>query len=230
MLPTRKRDCAYLIFFATHIPIIFLIDTVPLLPPVMVTSLSHTLRDFYITTYRDKFFSEPPTWFTAFIWMELLYHVPLSLWAVWGLLRGEFPFLFRFQPSRPPFTCLPDGVSNASDTGTEESPHLTPTTCHLPRWAGTGIRFTSPKDFVTNGFPNPNLDHPLVPVQLLIFGVQAFVTSLTCLVEVWNWPDRSVAEKQQITSLYGPYVALGMSFLPTLPPPAPGHAWWLSNW
>ncbi|KAJ6127573.1 hypothetical protein N7523_003185 [Penicillium sp. IBT 18751x] len=139
MLPTRKRDCAYLIFFATHIPIIFLIDAVPLLPPSMVTSLSHTLRDFYITTYRDKFFSEPPTWFTAFIWMELLYHVPLSLWAVWGLLR----------------------------------------------------------------------DHPLVPVQLLIFGVQAFVTSLTCLVEVWNWPDRSVAEKQQITSLYGPYVALG---------------------
>ncbi|KAJ5293431.1 uncharacterized protein N7443_009384 [Penicillium atrosanguineum] len=142
MLPTRKRDCAYLIFFATHIPVIFLIDTVPLLPPFMVTSLSHTLRDFYITTYRDKFFSEPPTWFTAFIWMELLYHVPLSLWAVWGLMR----------------------------------------------------------------------DHPLVPVQLLIFGVQAFVTSLTCLVEVWNWPDRSVAEKQQITSLYGPYVALGMYF------------------
>jgi hypothetical protein len=29
--------------------------------------------------------------------MELLYHVPLSLWAVWGLLRGEFPS----SPSRP---------------------------------------------------------------------------------------------------------------------------------
>ncbi|OQD70486.1 hypothetical protein PENDEC_c023G00083 [Penicillium decumbens] len=137
--PTRKRDCAYLIFFATHIPIIFLIDTVPLQPSYLVNNLSLNLRDFYITTYRDKFFSEPPTWFTAFIWMELLYHVPLSLWAVFGLLR----------------------------------------------------------------------DHPLVPVHLLIFGVQAFVTSLTCLVEVWNWPDRSVAEKQQITSLYGPYVALG---------------------
>jgi hypothetical protein len=57
----------------------------------------------------------------------------------------------------------------------------------------------------------------LVPVHLLIFGVQAFVTSLTCLVEVWNWPDRSVAEKQQITSLYGPYVALGTSFFPLFP-------------
>jgi len=89
--PTRKRDCAYLIFFATHIPIIFLIDTVPLQPSYLVNNLSLNLRDFYITTYRDKFFSEPPTWFTAFIWMELLYHVPLSLWAVFGLLRGESP-------------------------------------------------------------------------------------------------------------------------------------------
>lgn len=60
-------------------------------------------------------------------------------------------------------------------------------------------------------------------MHLLIFGVQAFVTSLTCLVEVWNWPDRSVAEKQQITSLYGPYVALGMSR------PSPWRLWKVSN-
>lgn len=97
-LPTRKRDCAYLLFFATHIPIIFLVDTVPLQPSSLVSNLSLSLRDFYITTYRDKFFSDPPTWFTAFIWMELLYHVPLSLWAVWGLLCGEFPSLTRPAP------------------------------------------------------------------------------------------------------------------------------------
>lgn len=57
-------------------------------------------------------------------------------------------------------------------------------------------------------------DHPLVPVHFLVFGVQAFVTSLTCLVEVWGWTDRTVAEKQQITSLYGPYVGLG-GYLPS---------------
>lgn len=61
---------------------------------------------------------------------------------------------------------------------------------------------------------NNNLsDHPMVPVHLLIFGVQAFVTSLTCLVDMWSWEDRSVAEKQQITTLYGPYVALGRCLL-----------------
>lgn len=59
--------------------------------------------------------------------------------------------------------------------------------------------------------PPPNPDHPLIPVHLLIFGIQAFVTSLTCLIDVWSWPDRTTPEKQQITYLYGPYVALGES-------------------
>ncbi|CAG8038364.1 unnamed protein product [Penicillium salamii] len=138
-LGMRKRDIAYLLFFVTHIPIIFLIDTVPLLPTVLQTNLSHQLREFYMSTYQDKFFSEPPPWFTAFIWMELLYHVPASLLAVRALLR----------------------------------------------------------------------DHVNLPIHLVIFGLQAFITSLTCLVEVWSWTDRTTAQKQQITSLYGPYVALG---------------------
>lgn len=60
------------------------------------------------------------------------------------------------------------------------------------------------------------IDHPLVPVNLLIFGVQACVTSLTCLVDVWSWEDRSTDEKVQITYLYGPYVALGM-YTPSIP-------------
>ncbi|KAJ5220717.1 uncharacterized protein N7469_009604 [Penicillium citrinum] len=122
-----KRDIAYLIFFASHLPIIYLVDTVPLQPQWIQTSLSSQLRTFYVSTYRDKFFEPPtPAWFNAFIWMELIYH-----------------------------------------------------------------------------------NTPLVPVHILIFGIQAFVTSLTCLVEVWAWEDRSSSEKWNITSLYGPYVALG---------------------
>jgi hypothetical protein len=89
-LTTRRRDCAYLLFFASHIPIIFLIDTVPLQPSWMRTELSAQLREYYVATYKDKFFEDPaPVWFSAFIWMELLYHVPASLWAVWGLWRGR---------------------------------------------------------------------------------------------------------------------------------------------
>ncbi|KAJ5081331.1 hypothetical protein NUU61_009595 [Penicillium alfredii] len=137
---SRKRDLAYLAFFMTHLPIVYLIDTAPLQPAIVRTDFSQQLRDFYVATYHDKFFSEPiPVWFNVFIWLEVLYHVPLSLWAIRGLLR----------------------------------------------------------------------DHPMVPVHLLVFGVEALITSLTCLVVVWSWPDRSVAQKQQLTTLYGPYVALG---------------------
>lgn len=99
---TSKRDCAYLIFFATHLPIIFLVDTVPLQPTWLQTDLSASLRSYYVATYRDKFFEAPaPVWFQAFIWMELVYHVPLSLWAVWGLLRGEY-----IHPILHPYYCV----------------------------------------------------------------------------------------------------------------------------
>ncbi|BDD56200.1 hypothetical protein MAP00_001675 [Monascus purpureus] len=139
---SRKTDLLYFIFFLTHVPIIFLIDTVSLFPPSLRTNLSIKLREFYVDSFHDKFFEEPqPVWFTVFIWMELLYHAPLSVWAVLGLWR----------------------------------------------------------------------DDPLVPVHLLPWAVQAFVTSLTCLVDVWNWEDRTVDEKTNITMLYAPYVALGMS-------------------
>lgn len=50
----------------------------------------------------------------------------------------------------------------------------------------------------------------MVPVHLLAWGVQSFATTITCLVEVWGWADRTVAEKQNITMLYGPYAAVGM--------------------
>jgi len=58
------------------------------------------------------------------------------------------------------------------------------------------------------------VDDPMVPVHLLVFGVQSFVTSLPCLAEVWSWTDRTVVEKQDLTMLYSPYVALGMFFFP----------------
>ncbi|KAF9895071.1 hypothetical protein FE257_004700 [Aspergillus nanangensis] len=139
-LLSRKCDALYLFFFVIHLPIIFLVDTVPLLPSFLVTDLSHTIRDFYINNYHDKFFQEsPPAWFSVFIVMELFYHTPLSIWAIWALWR----------------------------------------------------------------------DHPLVPANLLVFGVQSFVTSMACLAEVWSWTDRTTSQKQTLTSLYAPYVALG---------------------
>ncbi|PLN85029.1 putative integral membrane protein [Aspergillus taichungensis] len=137
---SRKRDLIYLLFFVIHVPVIFLVDAAPLLPSFLQTDLSHQLRAFYIDTYHDKFFEDPaPAWFSAFIFMEMVYHTPLSLWAIPALLR----------------------------------------------------------------------DNPLVPIHLLVFGVQSAVTSVACLVEVWSWTDRTTDQKTNITFLYAPYIALG---------------------
>ena len=47
------------------------------------------LRTWYITTYHDRFFVTPPAWFNAYMWMEAVYHLPLSVWAVRALLQGK---------------------------------------------------------------------------------------------------------------------------------------------
>lgn len=47
------------------------------------------LRQWYIATYADKFFTQPPAWFDLYMWMELVYHVPLSFWAVGALVRSK---------------------------------------------------------------------------------------------------------------------------------------------
>lgn len=48
----------------------------------------HSIRKFYIDTYHDRFFIAPPSWFMLYIWMEVIYHVPLSFWAIGALVRG----------------------------------------------------------------------------------------------------------------------------------------------
>lgn len=50
----------------------------------------------------------------------------------------------------------------------------------------------------------------MVPVHLLTWAVLTFVTTLTCLLEVWGWKDRTEEQKWNLTMLYGPYTAFGM--------------------
>ncbi|GAB7362930.1 hypothetical protein MBLNU230_g3229t2 [Neophaeotheca triangularis] len=86
---SRKRDLAYLVFFATHIPVIFFIDAYNLWPSSLRPEFMTDLRTYYIETYQDQFFISPPPWFGLYLWFEVLYHVPVSVWAVGALLRGE---------------------------------------------------------------------------------------------------------------------------------------------
>jgi hypothetical protein len=94
-LLSRKTDFCLLIFFCLHTFCVTGIDCLELYPAAVHSYPPFThllqLRQFYIDTYQDKFLSAAvpdQPWFVACTWMELLYHVPTCVWAVWGLYRG----------------------------------------------------------------------------------------------------------------------------------------------
>ncbi|KAK0266317.1 hypothetical protein LTR48_005480 [Friedmanniomyces endolithicus] len=91
---SRKRDIVYLLFFIIHIPVILFVDTFPLYPAQLRPQFMHDIRNFYITTYHDRFFTAPPAWFMLYVWFELLYHLPLSVWAIGAIIRGMDALFF----------------------------------------------------------------------------------------------------------------------------------------
>ncbi|OCK79314.1 hypothetical protein K432DRAFT_383163 [Lepidopterella palustris CBS 459.81] len=115
-LISRKRDIAYLVFFIIHLPVMFIVDLTPLYPSSVKPAFMLAIREFYITTYRDQFFVAPPTWFNVYMWMEALYHVPLSVWAIGALIRDDpkLPLhllLFATQTGLTTLTCIADYLS-----------------------------------------------------------------------------------------------------------------------
>ncbi|KAI0905862.1 transmembrane protein 6/97 [Ustulina deusta] len=92
-------DRVYLVYFLIHIPILFCVDLVPLYPaslwqpsdaPLRVLG---DLRSYYVATYNDQFFAAPaaPPFFVLFAFFELVFHLPVSLWAVGALWGGRGP-------------------------------------------------------------------------------------------------------------------------------------------
>lgn len=73
-------------------------DLVPLyptslwVPPDSPLHVLSDLRTYYIETYNDQFFRPPPasipSFFPLFAFLELVFHLPVSLWAVRAFLRG----------------------------------------------------------------------------------------------------------------------------------------------
>ncbi|KAH8691483.1 putative integral membrane protein [Talaromyces proteolyticus] len=141
-LLSRKTDLALLIFFCLHTFFTSCLDCLDLYPSWIhaYPPFPHllALRSFYIDTYQDKFFVDPPPWFVACTWLELLYHVPTCIWAVRGLYRDE----------------------------------------------------------------------PLLPIGLIVWAVEVFITTLLCLVDIWSWVDRSTEVKWGLTGCYAPYLGI----------------------
>lgn len=74
------------------------VDLAGYYPSAIRPSFTITIRDYYVNTYRDRFFIDPPLWFKGFILLELVYHVPLTCWAIFALLRGASTYIAALQP------------------------------------------------------------------------------------------------------------------------------------
>ncbi|KIX93579.1 uncharacterized protein Z520_10757 [Fonsecaea multimorphosa CBS 102226] len=125
-LSARKLDAVYLVFFVVHVPIMFLVDLASLLPPFLVSPLSHTLRAYQLERFQDQFFVNPPRWFTAYMWIEALYHVPISLWMVWGILNDHplvplHLLIFSLEVAVTTLTCVVDISAWAGYTSAQKS-------------------------------------------------------------------------------------------------------------
>lgn len=58
-------------------------------------------------------------------------------------------------------------------------------------------------------YAHVSTDHPLVPLQLLIWAVQVATTTATCVVDFMNWEGVTTREQMGLAQLYVPYLALG---------------------
>lgn len=64
-------------------------------PPTAPLHMLHDLRVYYLETYNDQFFAPSPpgpsipSFFALYALMELVFHLPVSVWAVGRLLPGK---------------------------------------------------------------------------------------------------------------------------------------------
>ncbi|KAL2052414.1 hypothetical protein ABVK25_007286 [Lepraria finkii] len=125
----RRLDMVYLTFFLIHIPIMFMVDLFPLYPLSIRSPLLTSLQTWYIDTYKDRFFTDPPSWFTLFTVLEAIYHVPVSLTAIPLLWRGKESaptlhlhlLLFAFQTALTTLVCIFDYQNWPELSATERS-------------------------------------------------------------------------------------------------------------
>ncbi|KAF2733308.1 hypothetical protein EJ04DRAFT_544212 [Polyplosphaeria fusca] len=114
---SRKKDLIYLVFFLTHLPVMLAFDLTSYYPTSLKPSWMTEIRTWYHLTYGDRFFSaEPPPWFPLFILLELVLHIPLTLYLISALLhdapRTPLALLvFGLETSVTTATCLAEMLS-----------------------------------------------------------------------------------------------------------------------
>jgi hypothetical protein len=64
------------------------VDLQGIYPAHLVPTFMSNIIKFYMEQYNDLFFVNHPPFFTAFMWSEALYQIPVGIWAIPNLLNG----------------------------------------------------------------------------------------------------------------------------------------------
>ncbi|OHE96873.1 hypothetical protein CORC01_07840 [Colletotrichum orchidophilum] len=120
------RDSAYLVISSIQLAAMLLVDLVPFYPTALYATSSsplhflQVLRDFYISTYNDPFFTAShenlPSWFKLFTYLEIFYQLPMAAWMVYRFSRstGTTPgfelavLVFSVECALTTLTCIYD--------------------------------------------------------------------------------------------------------------------------
>ncbi|KKZ63172.1 hypothetical protein EMCG_02468 [[Emmonsia] crescens] len=86
---SRKLDILYVGFLSATVFLAFAIDFVPFYPTGLLPPWTTTIHDFYVKNYNDPLYARDPPFFKLFVVIEAVYSVPLSLWAIRGLIRDN---------------------------------------------------------------------------------------------------------------------------------------------
>lgn len=85
-------DKVYFYYFLIHTPITILMDATICIPFEYQLKIQQKLSTFHVTTNKDFLCAEPELWFQLFVIWELIFQLPLFIYAVYDYSRNGFKF------------------------------------------------------------------------------------------------------------------------------------------
>ena len=132
---------AFLVFFASHIPITLLVDGQAFLPRSLYPTAIQDVLNWYTTTFADNLMQPPvyDVWFSSVVACEILFQLPFFAYAVYTLLdparangRGKFRSACLIYGSHTATTLVPILATIATDPETNWEQRATLFGFYLP--------------------------------------------------------------------------------------------------
>ena len=132
---------AFLLFFASHIPITLLVDGQAFLPRSLYPPAIQDVLNWYTTTFADNLMRPPSydVWFSSVVACEILFQLPFFVYAVYALLdparvngKGGFRSACLIYGSHTATTLVPILATIATDPETNSAQRATLFGFYLP--------------------------------------------------------------------------------------------------